>query len=249
MRQIIFVHSLIWALCSASTVLAAKDSQTEIGAVQNEAVVTQLVATEVVTSNVVAGAQSNFSGKQHNAVSMPRALIVAARDTGETAKPKSNEESASKVDRASFQKLDVEAENVLREVLDLSSDLAIIDEQQVNPAKNQLLVLVTLQPSKFFELDFIELKIDNQIVAAHPYTEKDISAMVRGGGHRLYLANLPAGTHELQAKFVGKVPRDPDYRREAAFKFIAGVNRTLIELYINSGDNNSFPQFTIREWN
>jgi hypothetical protein len=73
--------------------------------------------------------------------------------------------------------------------------------------------------------------------------------MVRGGGHRLYLTNLPAGTHELEAKFIGRVPRDPDYQREAKFKFISGVNRTLIELYINSGETGGFPQFTVREWN
>ena len=248
MRLTIFVHSLIWALCSASTVLAAKNSQTDIGAVQNEA-----VATQQVTSYDVAGAQSNFSGQELNPASAPNVLMVAAAsatdESGNTANPKTESEGESKVDRTSFQKLDIEAENVLREVLDLSSDLAIVAEQQTNPPKNQLMVLVTLQPSKFFELDFVELKVDNQIVAAHNYTEKDIAAMVRGGGHRLYLANLPAGTHELRAKFVGKVPRDPDYRREAAFKFIAGVNRTLVELYINSGDSNSFPQFTIKEWN
>ncbi len=248
MRLSIFVHGLLMALCSASTVLAAKDSQTDIGAVQK-----QIVATQGVTSHEVAGAQSNFFGKKLHSASAPAVLMVAAatttREPGNTAEPKSEPESAAESDRASFQKLDVEAENVLREVLDLSSDLAIIEEQQLNPPKNQLLVLVTLQPSKFFELDFVELKVDNQIVAAHSYEDKDIAAMVRGGGHRLYLANLPAGTHELRAKFVGKVPRDPDYRREAAFKFIAGVNRTLVELYINSGDNNSFPQFTIREWN
>ena len=246
MRLTIFVHSLIWALCSATTVLAAKDSQTDIGAVQIES-----AATQVVASQYVAGAQGNFTGKKQHAVSAPHLLMVAANtatdQSARTAKPES--ESESSTNRASFQKLDVEAENVLREVLDLSSDLSIIEEQQVNPPKNQLLVLVTLQPSKFFELDFVELKVDNQIVAAHTYTEKDIAAMVRGGAHRLYIANLPAGTHELRAKFVGKVPRDPDYRREAAFKFIAGVNRTLVELYINSGVNNSFPQFTIREWN
>ena len=249
MRLLIFVHSLIWALCSAGTVLAAKDSQTDIGAVQ-----IQKVATQRVTSHEVAGAQSNFSGKKQQFASTPAVLMVAAatttRETGNTAEPTSEPESAAEeIDRASFQKLDVEAENVLREVLDLSSDLAIIDEQQINPPKNQLLVLVTLQPSKFFELDFVELKVDNQIVAAHAYEDKDIAAMVRGGAHRLYIANLPAGTHELRAKFIGKVPRDPDYRREADFKFIAGVNRTLVELYINSGDNNGFPQFTIREWN
>lgn len=241
-----FVHGLVLALCSMGTVLAAKDSRTDIGAVQNQKLVTD---TNVAIDTTVAGASDSLSMKHQSPGTRQRMLVA---DAGDKVKAKSQSvsvNSGKKKELANFQELDIEAEKVMRDVLDLSSDLAIIDEQNNNPPKNQLLVLVTLQPSKFFELDFVELKIDNQIVAAHPYTEKDISAMVRGGGHKLYLANLPAGTHELVAKFVGKVPRDPDYRREAAFKFIAGVNRTLIELYINSGDNSSFPQFTIREWN
>jgi hypothetical protein len=238
-----FVHGLILALCSVSTVLAAKDSQTDIGAAVN-----QQVTSEIVTQ-VVAGASSSYSFANQVTGSSQRILLAAADKNGQQRSTQSVSADAAQKQYDNFQELDVEAEKVLREVLDLSSDLAIIDEQHVNPPKNQLLVLVTLQPSKFFELDFVELQIDNQVVAAHPYTEKDIAAMVRGGGHRLYLANLPAGTHELKAKFVGKVPRDPDYRREAIFKFISGVNRTLIELYINSGENNSFPQFTVREWN
>lgn len=243
MRLKIFVHSLVLALCSVGTVLAAKDSQTDMGALN------QKVTTEVVTQQAVAGAHSSHSlSSQFNGSPQPM-LLAAADSNGQKQKSQSVSASAAKKQYDNFQKLDVEAENVMREVLDLSSDLAIIDEQHVNPPKNQLLVLVTLQPSKFFELDFVELQIDNQVVAAYPYTEKDIAAMVRGGGHRLYLTNLPAGTHELKANFVGKVPRDPDYRREATFKFISGVNRTLIELYINSGENNSFPQFTVREWN
>ncbi|NOZ54285.1 MAG: AraC family transcriptional regulator [Gammaproteobacteria bacterium] len=149
----------------------------------------------------------------------------------------------------SFASLDSEAEKLLKEVLNLSSDLAILDEQHANPAKNQLLVLVTLEPSRFFDLDYVELKVDGQVVAAHPYSEKEISAMVRGGGHRLYLANLPAGMHHLKAVFVGKVPRDPDYQREASFTFISGVDRTVIELYVNSTESNGFPRFTIKEYN
>jgi len=240
-----FVHGLVLALCSVGTVLAAKDTQTDIGTVLNQ------IPTEVVTQHALAGAH-NSQRLSNQSVGSTHGVLLAAAETGghqSEAKPESASASAAKKQFKNFQELDVEAENVLREVLELSSDLAIIEEQHVNPPKNQLLVLVTLQPSKFFELDFVELQIDDQVVAAYPYTEKDIAAMVRGGGHRLYLSNLPAGTHDLKAKFVGKVPRDPDYRGEANFKFISGVNRTLIELYINSGENNSFPQFTIREWN
>ncbi|MCI0505882.1 MAG: hypothetical protein L0Z73_07185 [Gammaproteobacteria bacterium] len=248
MRLKIFVHSLLLALCSfgVATVLAAKDSQTDIGAVPKHEVTIE------VADSAFAGAQAAGSSIFRHASEMRGALLIAAAQTGQSSaqQPSTQDnDSKSSPKRDSFQSLDVEAEKLLHEVLDLSSDLAITSEEHVNPPKNQLLVLVTLQPSKFFELDYVELEIDQQAVAAQPYTEKDIAAMVRGGGHRLYLANLPAGTHELKAKFVGKVPRDPDYRREATFKFISGVNRTLIELYINSGENSGFPQFTIREWN
>jgi len=249
-RLKIFVHSLLLALCSfgVGTVLAAKDSQTDLGAVANN------VVTIEVAGSAFAGAQAENDMIPGHLSKAHKGMLLAAAENSEKSgaseklsPPDSDPKNNRKND--SFQSLDVEAENVLREVLDLSSDLAIVSEQHTNPPKNQLLVLVTLQPSKFFELDYVELVVDNQMVAAHPYDEKDIAAMVSGGGHRLYLANLPAGTHELKAKFVGKVPRDPDYQREATFKFISGVNRTLIELYINSGDNSGFPQFTVREWN
>jgi hypothetical protein len=247
-----FVHSLLLALCSfgVGTVLAAKDSQTDIGAVAKHEVTIE------VADSAFAGAQAIDSviPKHHSEVQEELLVAAAGKDSaasGQASEQSGNSKGDAKDTRQfdSFKNLDVEAEKVLREVLDLSSDLAIVSEQHTHPPKNQLLVLVTLQPSKFFELDYVELEVDNQMVAAHPYEEKDIAAMIRGGGHRLYLANLPAGTHELKAQFVGKVPRDPDYRREATFKFISGVNRTLIELYINSGDNSGFPQLTIREWN
>ena len=242
MRLKIFVHSLLLALCSfgISTVLAAKDSQKDIGAVSEHEVTIE------VADSASAGAQTSSDSIFRQTYESGQGVLVAAAKK-ETTKQASSQSTKSKHDN--FQQLDVEAENVLREVLDLSSDLAIIEEQHNNPPKNQLLVLVTLQPSNFFELDYVELKIDNQTVAAHPYSDNDIAAMVRGGGQRLYLANLPAGTHELEAKFIGRVPRDPDYQREAKFKFISGVNRTLIELYINSGETGGFPQFTVREWN
>jgi len=241
-RLKIFVHSLLLALCSfgIGTVLAAKDFQKEVGAVSEHEVTIE------VADSASAGAQPSSTFFSRQASKPGQALLVAATQK-ESAKQASSQSSKPKYEN--FQELDVEAENILREVLDLSSDLAIIDEQHSNPPKNQLLVLVTLQPSKFFELDYVELKIDNEMVAAHPYSDNDVAALVRGGGHRIYLANLPAGTHELEAKFVGRVPRDPDYQREAKFKFISGVNRTLIELYITGGESGGFPQFAVREWN
>ena len=149
---------------------------------------------------------------------------------------------------ASFRSLDQETELLVKEVLDLSSDLAIIQEEEDNPANHQLLVLVTFDPTKLFTLDYIQLEVDNEVVAAYQYSENDIQALKRGAGHRLYLANLPAGMHEVYATMVGRIPRDPDYKSEVAYKFISGVSRTVLELNVSS-KTKGFPILEIKEWN
>jgi len=246
-RQIFFVCGLVMALCSiGSTVVAATDAQTSQGASTGQAVTTSApqAPASVPAKPAAPAADAATTDTSHSEVKTPdpakAGLTTAAAPVSQ----------ASKKNPESFQKLDGEADSVMREVLDLSSDIAILDEQQNNPPQNQLVVLVTLQPqpSNFFELDTIELTIDNEIVAAHPYNEQDMAALTKGGGHRLYMANLPSGQHELTAVFVAKIPRDPDYRQEASYDFISGVNRTLLELYINNGKNNGYPQLTIREW-
>lgn len=242
MSQKSLVLCLLLALYNIGTVLAAQDTQRDIGTVSNQGTGIE------IANSAVAGVKQRSTNSTGLTGQARQPLLVAAAEKDHSG-TKSSKSKTHQPKSDGFRELDIEAEKLLREVLDLSSDIEIIDEQHTYPPKNQLLVLVTLQPSKFFELDYVELEVDGQVVAAHPYTDKDIAAMVRGGGHRLYLANLPAGTHELKAKFAGKVPRDPDYQREASFKFISGVDRTLIELYINSVENKSFPQFTIKEWN
>ncbi|WP_455204326.1 hypothetical protein [Kaarinaea lacus] len=149
---------------------------------------------------------------------------------------------------AVFRTLDEETELLVKEVLDLSSDLAIIQEEEDNPAKHQLMVLVTIDPTKIFTLDYMQLEIDNEIVAAYQYSEQDIQALKRGAGHRLYVANLPAGMHEVFATMVGRVPRDPDYKNELSYKFVSGVSRTVLELNVAS-KNKGYPTINVKEWN
>lgn len=151
--------------------------------------------------------------------------------------------------RYEFQNLDHESEALLKEVLELSSDLAVIDEQQNNPAKFQLLVLVTMAPTDLFKLDYLELRIDDQTVAAHNYTSSDHRALQLGGGQRLYLANLPAGMHKLYANMAGRVPRDPDYKSEVRHSFISGVARTVLELSVSGVESRGFPQLQVIERN
>jgi len=171
------------------------------------------------------------------------ALLEAIRQPGTSAKKSAQERQFT------FQQLDRESEQLLKEVLDLSSDLAIVEEQQNNPAKFQLLVLVTMAPTELFKLDYLELKIDNQTVAAHNYTSSEFNALQLGGGQRLYVANLPAGMHKMHAMMAGRVPRDPDYKSDVDYSFISGVSRTVLELSVSGKQTRGFPILQVVEHN
>ena len=171
-----------------------------------------------------------------------------------TAKLKPNrkpirQDTNQKIDLENYQQLDLETERLLKDVLNLSSDLAILEEEQNTPAKHQLLVLVTMKPTKLFTLDYVELKIDSHTVAAYNYTPTDINALELGGGHRLYLALLPAGMHKLSATMAGRIPRDPDYNKAVDYSFVSGLGRTVVELIVSSEQSNSFPTLAVKEWN
>lgn len=148
-----------------------------------------------------------------------------------------------------FRTTDEETELLLQEILNLSSDIAILSEEDTGAQKNQVIVIVTLNAPKLFDLSYIELKIDSQTVAAYQYTDSEVQAMQLGGGHRIYKTNLSTGIHRLSAFILGRVPKDPDYKRDVLHRFIAGISRTVIEINIDSKDSSTYPNLVISEWN
>lgn len=182
-------------------------------------------------------AQKKVSGTSAGPVSV---------DSAGTAAAGSAQTAASQT--STFRTLDQETELLVKDVLDLSSDLAILQEEEDNPPNHQLLVLVTLDPTKLFTLDYVQLEVDNEVVAAYQYSARDLQALKYGAGHRLYVANLPAGMHEVYAVMAGRIPRDPDYKSEVTYKFVSGVSRTVLELNVSS-KTKGFPILAIKEWN
>ena len=139
------------------------------------------------------------AGAPQNTVITSEALLLAAIDDSNSKKPSNStgkdQQPHQHSSRLDFRRLDAETEVVLKEVLNLGSDLAIIEEREVNPAQFQVFVIVTMEPTNLFELDMIELRIDQKVVAAHYYTDSDVSAMSRGGVISYILRICPlAGT-------------------------------------------------------
>jgi hypothetical protein len=147
-----------------------------------------------------------------------------------------------------FKRLDAEVEKTLNEVVSLGADMAILEESRELSPKNQLLVLVSVDQSKFFRLEAIQLNIDNRTVSYHQYEENELIALMDGGSQRLFWDDVPPGRHELSVSLFGSIPNDPDFMREATQVIITGERRSVVELRVATGRNQVFPNLSIREW-
>nr|MDJ0911465.1 AraC family transcriptional regulator [Woeseiaceae bacterium] len=85
-------------------------------------------------------------------------------------------------------------------------------------------------------------------VANYLYTEREVDALMRGGVHRLHMANLRTGEHELIAIFTGQGPHTRDYRRGATITIDKGIGAKYLELEITDRVSAQQPEFDIREW-
>ena len=140
----------------------------------------------------------------------------------------------------------LESERLFGEVQDLATELEIAREGE---PREQLLVLVSLLPDERFQLQGVQLRIDDELVASHNYSAEDVAALAGGGSHRLLVENLTAGQHVLLASWTGKVPKGKSVVRDVRWTFRSGEIRRVVELELSQGKKQPAPQFLLREWN
>lgn len=150
--------------------------------------------------------------------------------------------------RDQFRSLDQDVQTLKKEVLDLNRDLFLLEEELLFPANSQVAFFISMDVGEYFELDSVNLKIDGKEVANYLYTAREADALIRGGVHRVHMANLKTGDHELIAIFTGKGPHVRDYRRGATITFDKGIGAKYLELEITDRVKKQQPEFVIKEW-
>ncbi len=150
--------------------------------------------------------------------------------------------------RTEFRSLDEDVQSLKKEVLDLNRDLFLLEEELLFPANSQVAFFISMDVGEYFDLDAINLKIDGKEVSNYLYTEREVSALHRGGVHRMHMENLKTGNHELVAVFTGKGPSTRDYRRGATMNFDKGIGAKYVELKITDRVSKQQPEFVIKEW-
>jgi len=160
------------------------------------------------------------------------------------AAPTANDNAANAPQRA----LNEQTQDIKKQALELNRDLFNLEEELLFPANTQVAVFVSLDAGEFFQLDAVQIKMDDKVVANYLYTERQVDALHRGGVQRLYVGNVKGGKHEIVAVLTGRGPHNRDYRRGATFTFDKADQPKYLELKIVDSSANYEPEFQIKEW-
>ncbi len=144
--------------------------------------------------------------------------------------------------------LDNRVQDLKADVIKLNRDLLVLEEELLFPASTQVALFVSMDVGKLFELDSVQIKLDDKQVTNYLYTPLEVQALHRGGVQRAFVGNLRSGTHEIVATFTGKGPHERDYKRGTTIKFDKGTEPKYIELRIKDSAGKLQPEFEVKVW-
>jgi hypothetical protein len=155
---------------------------------------------------------------------------------------------AAAVANANTASLDNRVQDLKSDVIKLNRDLLVLEEELLFPASTQVALFVSMDVGKLFELDSVQIKLDDKQVTNYLYTPLEVQALHRGGVQRAFVGNLRSGTHEIVATFTGKGPHERDYKRGTTIKFDKGSDPKYIELRIKDSGGKLQPEFDVKVW-
>jgi hypothetical protein len=144
--------------------------------------------------------------------------------------------------------LDTRVQDLKAEVIRLNRDLLILEEELLFPAGTQVALFVSMDVGKMFELESVQIKLNDKVVSQHLYSPLEVQALHRGGVQRIFVGNLRAGTHSIDAFFTGRGPHTRDYKRGTTLKFDKGTEPRYIELRIKDSTAKLQPEFEVKVW-
>lgn len=154
---------------------------------------------------------------------------------------------AAEVTKDQIKGLDEQVQDIKKDVLALSSELAQLEEKLLFPSNTQVSIFVSLAGNENFVLDSMQLKMDDKVVAQHLYSHKEVEALRLGGVQRIYTGNIKTGKHDLIASFIGRDKSGKEYQRSQNVSVAKAVGPKFVEIQI-TGDSASDQTITFKNW-
>ena len=134
------------------------------------------------------------------------------------------------VSKEQIKGLDEQVQEIKSDVLSIAAELNQLEEKLLYPSNTQVTVFVSLARGETFRLDSVELRLDDNAVAYHIYTFKELDALRKGGVQRIYTGNIRSGDHGLQVTVIGKTEGGADLRRTERFNVNKEIGPKIVEI-------------------
>lgn len=144
---------------------------------------------------------------------------------------------AEQVSKEQIKGLDEQVQEIKKDVLNISSELNLLEEKLLFPSNTQISFFVSMAGNEGFVPDAIQLKLDNKDVAHHIYSFKEVEALKSGGVQRVYTGNVRTGDHNLEINIIGDRSGNK-IKNNSSHTVTKGVGPQFIEVQItNTGVN------------
>ncbi len=131
-----------------------------------------------------------------------------------------------------MQGLDEQVQEIKSDVLAIAAELRQLEEKLLYPSGTQVAVFVSLAEGDPLELDSVRIRIDDQPVAHHIYSFKELEALRKGGVQRIYTGNLQTGEHRIEVSVAGTLPGRAELDRTESFSFRKDVGPRVVGLIL-----------------
>ena len=155
--------------------------------------------------------------------------------------------NANEISRDQIKGLDEQVQDIKKDVLNLSTELARLEEKLLFPSNTQVSLFISMHEGDDFRLDSVQLKLNEKVVAQHLYSFRELEALQSGGVQRLYLGNIKTGEHELVVSYSGKAPAGGEYRRSGSYRVTKDVGPKFVEIKI-AGPESTEQDIKFRDW-
>jgi hypothetical protein len=145
--------------------------------------------------------------------------------------------SANAEQGPAMQGLDEQVQEVKGDVLAIANELKQLEEKLLYPSNTQVAVFVALGEgsAQAVVLDSVKIQIDDEPVARHIYSFKELEALRRGGVQRLYTGNVSSGEHRIHVTMAGKLSSGSVFDETESFAFTKEVEPKVVGLTLTSG--------------
>jgi hypothetical protein len=144
--------------------------------------------------------------------------------------------------------LDREIAEIKAEVAALSQTLFELEESVLHPSDTQVAVFLAQKEKEGLALDSVEIYLNDSPVSSHLYSDRERESLRKGGIQRLYIGNLPHGSHQLKAVLTARSANERFIRREVIHEFRKRPGESRIQMTLDAAAPDYEPVVSFREW-